>query len=1282
LVYDSELKLYSDLISAYPSILDYGMDGNLDSTLSIISKSGNNQYADERIILFDPSYQNPDFYVWYGTHDYEAIPIQTQKIYDLMIVADHNDSFIDNVMNTGTDLYAYKSVYDYGQYNCISGGGCWDTDACLDGNNRGAGAVCDTWNKTVWLNYMKTNLVTTGLTNGVKEFGVDGWLAVNESLNIFLDGLDIAGVSNDGYFEDSLKELTDYIRITKGKKAMLNTYTNYQNYATYGDSIMKESCVSRWGGTTNNPTYEFENWAIETSRYRFYSSHGIPVYCQAFGPIAGTYIMNDSNGRLTTMKAWDIAYYDFMASKVLGYDYFSYNQPSFDYTNAAEDYMWNYYKYPDVGISLESDMRQIGSDQYCRRYSNGEVCINTTDHSVLYDNNLRINSIEVCGKFQEVSSGEGNDGYIRHELNKNTTMRFDFIEPNTLGAWEATTLCKNLTITWYQPSGYYEMIFWYLDKDGDYTGNDNFNVWKDNNASGVEGRYSAYDQTNNGHPPTTLGQPSSDWTNYALGYNYAYKITINTDKESPVDTIPTSVITRTQTGVDEVSVTFNALRGDWTNLSIEDKLMTVNKPTLYNIYTSQFDILNYLADGTCSGDNPLYTTTIIGGKTWSACKQNGTTTFDVKVLLPEIPVAQTTGYRIDANAIPIINSQDNVLIDLLNGNQNWQLNYSVTEPDSDTIICQVNKTGQIFTGSYSSGYCSVNIVLPLNATSDVFVIPQAIDSYGKTAEGTSEQLTKIDYEGIISNYDSVGYSSVQYFYKTYLIPISENINNIQWNIIGNPVQTVNLQTPFTTLQVEYTNDAMKDETIGVSGTTFYVDNLGGVGDVMNLNIMINNTAGVILPDFWVEYTLPYYYTGTPSINYTNGTFVSFIGTNIVRMNISGLEIGEVKALSIRYLGTAFKSTEPIGPVSNVLTVVGTNLKNYTFYREITTPFATLITNSTILYNNIPYSMLTDWANRTVGTESITYVKDQSNNSLSLCGTNYCYTDLIDIDNVTPVEQSIKTETGDTSYIFEMQYKLTSVWSCDGYAACMSNNTQNCNHVIDLENRGETYTGDYSEFAAQACVYNTAPNKPQITLPVNNSAIASNTVDTVSILVYTTSNDTDNDTLRTEFYVGTTNPPTTLKQNTTTKTYNFVPGVVGTYYARVKTYDGIAYSDWSDVIIFTVSSSANTGGTGEASTPTTCDAFWACSEYSLCSNSIQTRTCIDLNACGTATTPPIMTKSCSVLDDIFSRPARWIDTVCVDMPLLDTTIYKYKTNTGITSTDLGKALNKWKTIEDC
>ena len=44
------------------------------------------------------------------------------------------------------------------------------------------------------------------------------------------------------------------------------------------------------------------------------------------------------------------------------------------------------------------------------------------------------------------------------------------------------------------------------------------------------------------------------------------------------------------------------------------------------------------------------------------------------------------------------------------------------------------------------------------------------------------------------------------------------------------------------------------------------------------------------------------------------------------------------------------------------------------------------------------------------------------------------------------------------------------WQCNGYSACSINDNATCNSVSDLNTCGDTYLGDYSEFAGQSCNY--------------------------------------------------------------------------------------------------------------------------------------------------------------------------------------------------------------------
>jgi len=72
-------------------------------------------------------------------------------------------------------------------------------------------------------------------------------------------------------FSTRMKVLVDYIKITKGRKVGLNTYTAYEDFCSWSKPsgfCMKESCVRRWNGTdSSNPTaYDWENFDLELEK--------------------------------------------------------------------------------------------------------------------------------------------------------------------------------------------------------------------------------------------------------------------------------------------------------------------------------------------------------------------------------------------------------------------------------------------------------------------------------------------------------------------------------------------------------------------------------------------------------------------------------------------------------------------------------------------------------------------------------------------------------------------------------------------------------------------------------------------------------------------------------------------------------------------------------------------------------------------------------------------------------------------------------------------------------
>ncbi|MCK5788862.1 MAG: hypothetical protein KAH32_07675 [Chlamydiia bacterium] len=445
------------------------------------------------------------------------------------------------------------------------------------------------------------------------------------TVDIFIDGLDIGAVNDvDGLFGQSLIDLTDYIKISKGREVILNTYTAYEDYANLGDYTMRESACARWDGTTANPTYSYESVATELERADFHKQHGVPVLAQVFGNITD----------------YEKSYYCFMQTKVLYGDLatVSYNQPNFDYTDASDDFQWNYYKYPDIGSELEGDYTTVGTDSYSRRFEHGTITVNTSTHTVEYISDEEINNIELCGYYYDNDDGASDEGYMHFKINDKMSHSFNVVDTD-LTAFVKTYKCVNISTDYYEPSGFYEMEFYYIDSDANYLTNGGLYMYHSTVAG--NDRLSFYDQNLNDHPVNN----EKDYTYYATGDNWALNFTIDkSGTENNLDEV-TSVINRTTSGTEIINVTFDST-GSW-SLNVYDRTQFINTSIFNNITVSGI-VLNW-TESDCNTNNPTYGESVINSETWKACKYNHSTKgFYTKVVVPSL---STKSYLINGEII-------------------------------------------------------------------------------------------------------------------------------------------------------------------------------------------------------------------------------------------------------------------------------------------------------------------------------------------------------------------------------------------------------------------------------------------------------------------------------------------------------------------------------------------------------------------------------------------------------------------------------------------------------
>ena len=430
-------------------------------------------HTDLRAEFWDPSYTKENtfmiHYEWIN-----ASAIKEYSVYDYIIIADQNANEINNTIGRLNDTYGYVSVADYSNTES------WQTDKTVE---------CDVW--------------------------IDSY-----HTNIFIDGIDFAAAGAN--MSSRLKDLSDHIRIDKGKKVIMNTYTFYQEYATYGDAVMKESAFSRWGGNVNNPTYSWEDMSIEKDRADFYASHNIPVLGMSFGNLTN----------------YDKMSFDYAAFAVLyglsGNNSFRYGQPNFQ---AQKEIMM----YP-LGAILEPSYTETSATDWNRLYQNGRVHINPVDHTWSVYDNKEVNNMSVKLYLYSGAQGSGDRNvYVFSNTNDSiVTIPYNAgVDP--VGSWVYRSAYLN--ITEYKDHGHYYIYAYTRPNAGgwnfigkapaDPTGN--LKTWYDTTTNNLP--YTTEDQTwNTVSPRNFMVNMSVNYTtskyldklvsrisqtqSQVLGYNY------------------------------------------------------------------------------------------------------------------------------------------------------------------------------------------------------------------------------------------------------------------------------------------------------------------------------------------------------------------------------------------------------------------------------------------------------------------------------------------------------------------------------------------------------------------------------------------------------------------------------------------------------------------------------------------------------------------------------------------------------------------------------------------
>ena len=460
--------------------------------------------TDMKIELFDPTYIKTPLsivnYAWLN-----ASQLTNYTDYKYVIIADKNAAEINaTIAQSLNNTYIYVSVGDYA-------------------------------NTDVWLAGKKTEAE---------------W-ATSRSYNVFIDGVDI-GVGGTN-FSTRVKELVNHIRVTKGKKVILNTYTVFQEFATFGDVVMKESAFSRWGGDVNAPTYTWEDMDLEQQRANYYNSHNIPVILMSFGAV------NDL----------DKMYFDYMAGAVLygynGNNSFRYGQPNFQ--NQKE------IRVPDLGTMLEPGYTTTSTADWNRLYANGRVHIDPVNHTASIDDNKTVNnlSVDIYLYSGGVGTGDKNVTLTVHE--PNGTFHNLTYGSETTGVWT----WKNIPLSTsdYKSHGIYNV---YFDTRATGAGGWNF-IGKDNTAN--TGTHSWYDTSSVNLNATN--DSLYTWNSLGNAIQWMVRLNVNYTTANQIDSLNVSRISQTTTKLG-ANYTINVTGTDEVNASIYAMTETIITSSITNIW--------------------------------------------------------------------------------------------------------------------------------------------------------------------------------------------------------------------------------------------------------------------------------------------------------------------------------------------------------------------------------------------------------------------------------------------------------------------------------------------------------------------------------------------------------------------------------------------------------------------------------------------------------------------------------------------------------------------------
>lgn len=345
----------------------------------------------------------------------------------------------------------------------------------------------------------------------------------------------------------------------------------------------------------------------------------------------------------------------------------------------------------------------------------------------------------------------------------------------------------------------------------------------------------------------------------------------------------------------------------WIGDRIDDKVykydMTGNLKATYSVTADAANV----EGGVCKNDYNFYTTDWVDDEVYKFSMGAYNSTETTSDFSSYLTAGQVNYFNITAsswgmltlddlninassNTAPNITNLNLTVLDLLNGNQRYNISYDVADGDGDNLTCYVETQSENVSLTWDSGTgaCSGEINISQNSTNSF--LPKVSDN--KTTVNSSVQTgIEIEFDRYLADSAQESTLSVQYFLNQYNLTnnIGSNFSNIQWSLNAtDTIKTVNLSTGLNqNSETAYSGDFINEDTgYTFSGSTFLASQAYSV----TRYLVYNNTLSVDLPGIELTIALQSY----------NDTFLAEKQNGILWPDLSSLNNATHARFNISY----------------------------------------------------------------------------------------------------------------------------------------------------------------------------------------------------------------------------------------------------------------------------------------------------------------------------------------------------------------------------------------------